>query len=65
MYRLKHLTFLKSFSAKESGKLHDQDLILDLLKEAAEMIKASKKPVIIAGGGVIYSEATEILKKAC
>ena len=33
-----------------------------LLKEAAELIKASRKPVIIAGGGVIYSEATEILK---
>ncbi len=33
-----------------------------LLKEAVELIKASKKPVIIAGGGVIYSEATEILK---
>ena len=27
------------------------------------MIRASKKPVIISGGGVIYSEATEILKK--
>ncbi|MEI6050105.1 MAG: 3D-(3,5/4)-trihydroxycyclohexane-1,2-dione acylhydrolase (decyclizing) [Bacteroidota bacterium] len=34
-----------------------------LLKEAAEMIMASIKPVIIAGGGVIYSQATEILKK--
>lgn len=33
-----------------------------ILKEAAAMIKASKKPVIIAGGGVIYSEASEILK---
>jgi len=33
-----------------------------LLKEAVEMIKASKKPVIVAGGGVIYSQATEILK---
>jgi 3D-(3,5/4)-trihydroxycyclohexane-1,2-dione acylhydrolase (decyclizing) len=33
------------------------------LKEAVERIKASKKPVIVAGGGVIYSEATEILKK--
>jgi 3D-(3,5/4)-trihydroxycyclohexane-1,2-dione acylhydrolase (decyclizing) len=33
-----------------------------ILKEAAELIKASKKPVIIAGGGVIYSQATEILK---
>jgi 3D-(3,5/4)-trihydroxycyclohexane-1,2-dione acylhydrolase (decyclizing) len=34
-----------------------------LLKEAVELIKASKKPVIISGGGVIYSEATGILKK--
>jgi 3D-(3,5/4)-trihydroxycyclohexane-1,2-dione acylhydrolase (decyclizing) len=36
---------------------------LSLLKDAALMIKASKKPVIISGGGVIYSEATDILKK--
>ncbi|HEY5511180.1 MAG TPA: 3D-(3,5/4)-trihydroxycyclohexane-1,2-dione acylhydrolase (decyclizing) [Prolixibacteraceae bacterium] len=34
-----------------------------LLEEAASLIKASKKPVIIAGGGVIYSDATTILKK--
>ena len=33
-----------------------------LLKEAAELIKTSRKPVIIAGGGVIYSEATDVLK---
>lgn len=36
---------------------------ISLLKEAAELIRKSKKPVIIAGGGVIYSEATEVLKK--
>ncbi|MGE5420992.1 MAG: 3D-(3,5/4)-trihydroxycyclohexane-1,2-dione acylhydrolase (decyclizing), partial [Chloroflexota bacterium] len=36
---------------------------LPLLKEAAKMIRASKKPVIIAGGGVIYSSAEETLKK--
>jgi 3D-(3,5/4)-trihydroxycyclohexane-1,2-dione acylhydrolase (decyclizing) len=35
----------------------------EILKEAVKMIKASKKPVIIAGGGVIYSRATETLKK--
>lgn len=34
-----------------------------ILKEAVRMIRASKKPLIIAGGGVIYSQATEILKK--
>jgi len=32
------------------------------LKEAVKLIRNSKKPVIIAGGGVIYSEATEALK---
>lgn len=36
---------------------------LDMLKEAAQWIKASKRPVIVAGGGVIYSEATEALAK--
>lgn len=36
---------------------------LSLLKEAVSLIKASKKPLIIVGGGVIYSEATEILKQ--
>jgi len=25
----------------------------------------SKRPLIVAGGGVIYSEATEALRKAC
>jgi len=34
-----------------------------LLKEAADMILAAKKPVIVAGGGVIYSQATEILTR--
>jgi len=32
------------------------------LREAVRLIRNSKKPVIIAGGGVIYSEATEVLK---
>lgn len=35
----------------------------DMIKQAAEWIKASKKPLIVAGGGVLYSEATEILRK--
>jgi 3D-(3,5/4)-trihydroxycyclohexane-1,2-dione acylhydrolase (decyclizing) len=33
------------------------------VSKAAEWIRASKKPMIIAGGGVIYSEATDILRK--
>jgi 3D-(3,5/4)-trihydroxycyclohexane-1,2-dione acylhydrolase (decyclizing) len=35
---------------------------LSLLKQAAEMIRAAQKPLIVAGGGVIYSDATETLK---
>jgi 3D-(3,5/4)-trihydroxycyclohexane-1,2-dione acylhydrolase (decyclizing) len=36
---------------------------ITLLKEAAKQIRNSKKPVIVSGGGVIYSEATNILAK--
>lgn len=35
---------------------------MDALKTAVEWIKASKKPMIVAGGGAIYAEATDILK---
>jgi 3D-(3,5/4)-trihydroxycyclohexane-1,2-dione acylhydrolase (decyclizing) len=34
-----------------------------LIRQAAEWIRASKQPLIIAGGGVIYSDATETLQK--
>lgn len=34
-----------------------------LLQRAVTLIRASKKPFIVAGGGVIYSGATEILQK--
>lgn len=37
----------------------------DSLRKAADLIMSSVKPVIIAGGGVIYSEASEILIKIC
>src|SRR5580692_7794780 len=33
----------------------------DLLQRAAEWIRAAKKPLIVAGGGVLYSQATEAL----
>ena len=35
---------------------------LELLKKAVSWIKSSSRPLIIAGGGVIYSEATSILR---
>lgn len=34
-----------------------------LLRRAAEMIRAARRPLIIAGGGVIYAEATDILDR--
>jgi 3D-(3,5/4)-trihydroxycyclohexane-1,2-dione acylhydrolase (decyclizing) len=37
----------------------DQNLLL----RAAEQIRAAKKPLIVAGGGVLYSEASEALSK--
>lgn len=36
---------------------------INSLYEAVRIIRTSEKPMIIAGGGVIYSEATEELKK--
>ncbi len=35
----------------------------NLLNEAAKWIRGSKSPLIIAGGGVLYSEASEALSK--
>ncbi len=34
----------------------------EAIAEAARWIKASKRPIIVAGGGVIYAEATEALQ---
>jgi len=36
---------------------------VNAVKRAVELIRSAKKPMIIAGGGVIYSEAEEALKK--
>ncbi len=35
---------------------------IELLKKAVTWIRSSRKPLIIAGGGTIYSDATSILK---
>ncbi len=34
-----------------------------LFRRAVEMIRQARRPLIIAGGGVIYSEATEVLRR--
>ena len=35
----------------------------DRMQEAARLIRASSRPMIVAGGGVIYSEATDALRR--
>jgi 3D-(3,5/4)-trihydroxycyclohexane-1,2-dione acylhydrolase (decyclizing) len=35
------------------------------LARALQLIRAAKRPLIVAGGGVIYSEATEALRALC
>ncbi len=35
----------------------------DRLQEAAQLIRASWRPLVVAGGGVIYSEATDALRR--
>ena len=35
------------------------------LRRTIELIRASKRPLIVAGGGVIYSEATDALRTFC
>ena len=35
------------------------------LARAAELIRAAKRPLIVAGGGVVYSEATDALRRLC
>ena len=54
--------FPEELFRKRTWKIARQRPDVSLLKEAAGMIKASLKPVIISGGGVIYSQATEALK---
>ncbi|HEV3379085.1 MAG TPA: 3D-(3,5/4)-trihydroxycyclohexane-1,2-dione acylhydrolase (decyclizing) [Thermoleophilaceae bacterium] len=34
----------------------------DALARAAELVRSARRPLVVAGGGVIYSEATEALK---
>jgi len=35
----------------------------DLLRKAADLIRASRRPVIVAGGGVLYSDASGALRE--
>ena len=55
--------FPEEMFRKRVWKISRQRPDLSSLKQAAEMIKSSHKPLIISGGGVIYSEATSVLQQ--
>src|SRR5271163_3197848 len=55
--------FPKQFFAKKVWIIPRNRCDQNLLKRAAEWIRAAKKLLIVAGGGVLYSEASEALSK--
>ncbi|MBG0770306.1 MAG: 3D-(3,5/4)-trihydroxycyclohexane-1,2-dione acylhydrolase (decyclizing) [Anaerolineaceae bacterium] len=54
--------FPEEFFAERIWHIRRQRPDSELLDKAVEMIRSSKAPIIVAGGGVIYSEATEVLQ---
>ncbi|HET7115305.1 MAG TPA: 3D-(3,5/4)-trihydroxycyclohexane-1,2-dione acylhydrolase (decyclizing) [Hanamia sp.] len=55
--------FPVNFFNKKVWKIQRIRADKSILQKAAEIISRSKKPVIVAGGGVIYSDAGKVLKK--
>lgn len=55
--------FPEEFFAKRVWNISRARCDLNLLSRAAEWLRAAKKPLIVAGGGVLYSEAWEALAK--
>ena len=55
--------FPEEFFRKRVGVIPRSRCDRSLLKRAAEWIQARKKPLIVAGGGVLYSEASLALEK--
>lgn len=55
--------FPEEFFAKRVWTIPRGRCDAELLKRAAERIRGAKKPLLVAGGGVLYSEASEALAK--
>jgi 3D-(3,5/4)-trihydroxycyclohexane-1,2-dione acylhydrolase (decyclizing) len=55
--------FPANFFAPKVWRVDRQIPIRERIKEAAELIRTAKRPMIVAGGGVHYSEAWEELRQ--
>ena len=55
--------FPENFFAKRVWVIPRTRCDRDMLRQASEWIRASKQPLIVAGGGVLYSEANEALAR--
>lgn len=51
------------FFQKRVHRIERRPAAIEAVKDAVTLIKGKKKPIIICGGGVRYSEATENLRK--
>jgi 3D-(3,5/4)-trihydroxycyclohexane-1,2-dione acylhydrolase (decyclizing) len=54
--------FPEEFLARRVWHMARPEPDAGLLGEAAALIRSAKRPLIVAGGGVIYSEATDVLR---
>ena len=63
MFRQKPSNIPPNSLKRECGPFLRPRCDRELLVQAAQWIRSSKKPLIVAGGGVIYSEATEQLAR--
>lgn len=54
-----------SFFNKRVHRITRPVAVKEELEDVAEVIKASKKPIVIVGGGVRYSEAGEAVEQFC
>lgn len=55
----------ESFFVKRVHRITRPVAVVEELQDVAEVIMASKKPIVIVGGGVRYSEAGEAVEQFC
>jgi 3D-(3,5/4)-trihydroxycyclohexane-1,2-dione acylhydrolase (decyclizing) len=55
--------FPNEFLAERSWRIRRPAPEPDVLASAAELIRGARRPLIVAGGGLIYSRATDVLRE--